>query len=888
LEAERDAPPSISEIERRDFKHFDLVEFSALASVRAVRVQPEGVNVGHMIVSADYSFGGGPINGHNTNTFGPDQGGGELTADGCLFILDDASADFGNDLTFSRAYVGASAHIGLRGVTTLAHPLDIGEASTVNIGDGAVLRGASNNTTPLDIVTGAAVVVTFDRSAGNDYIYAGAISGGARLVKTGGGTLTLTGASTYAGTTRVEQGALRYESDSNIGGGLNTLNTLDGGTLILTGGLPYAKQWALGGKGGTIETASAAEVSGQLSGSGAFTKTGEGSLVLSGANTYTGATTVRAGVLQITGTLGAGASEDGSALYAGDLLVPAGTLVFNQTTGTAQTLTGRLDGAGRFVKNGGGSLLLAGANALHRAGVFEVLGGSATIEGALTANEVVNAGTLAARQITGDVTNERGGHILVRSGVGGDSVINGVLRNDGVVTFENHGIAYRINSLENATASGVGLIEMTANFADPSSSDRIVLASGGIVSGRHIISVTNIEGAAFASGDIEIDLIQNAVFAQDAAVVLSSPVFAGIYRFDITSIGGAATGASATLRAVSYSPQGQALVCEAGSISTGWFTQLDNLTKRMGDLRLGLLAEIAPTDAPSLAASTNDALGYVAPPDAWRNLAAAPSAFWLRGYGLQAETDLGVAGIADFRENQYGADVGIDRAFGLNDQAALWVGAFVGYLNSKRNLHDAFGGKGKAESLSGGLYATYLRKDGWYIDATFKGQTFSNEFTAGGTKGEFDDYAIGVSIEIGKRFSFESGWFVEPSLQAAYTHLVAEDYTTREGLDVGVADSDIARFGASVRGGKVFSVGEYGYLQPSIKVGLRAQTSTGGRIDVSDATFRPDTDGVSATAGFGVSWQLTPRQQLSLEYEGSWGGKVEIPWSLNASYRLRF
>ena len=76
----------------------------------------------------------------------------------------------------------------------------------------------------------------------------------------------------------------------------NTLS-LDGGTRT-SAGFTTGRAVSFGANGGTIDTgANTLVLSGVLSGGGALTKIGSGQLSLSGVNTYTGATTVSAGML---------------------------------------------------------------------------------------------------------------------------------------------------------------------------------------------------------------------------------------------------------------------------------------------------------------------------------------------------------------------------------------------------------------------------------------------------------------------------------------------------------------------------------------------------------------------------------------------------------------
>ncbi|MBR5711332.1 MAG: autotransporter-associated beta strand repeat-containing protein [Thermoguttaceae bacterium] len=111
------------------------------------------------------------------------------------------------------------------------------------------------------------------------------VTGSGDLTKTGEGTLTLTQAPGYTGSTAVETGTLVLSA-----GG--TLNNLSGAGTVDNSG-----------KALTLNNTSNSEFSGVITGAGAVTKSGSGTLELSGENAYTGATTVSEGELVFSGSV---------------------------------------------------------------------------------------------------------------------------------------------------------------------------------------------------------------------------------------------------------------------------------------------------------------------------------------------------------------------------------------------------------------------------------------------------------------------------------------------------------------------------------------------------------------------------------------------------------
>ena len=123
-----------------------------------------------------------------------------------------------------------------------------------------------------------------------------------------------------------------------------------------------------------------------ISGSGALTKLGAGTLSLTGSNSYTGVTTVSAGTLSVGDGTPAGS-------VAGDIVDNA-TLVFNRSNNL--TYAGAVSGSGALTKLGAGVLSLTGSNSYS--GVTTVSAGTLSIGAGSTtgsiAGDIVDNATL--------------------------------------------------------------------------------------------------------------------------------------------------------------------------------------------------------------------------------------------------------------------------------------------------------------------------------------------------------------------------------------------------------------------------------------------------------------------------------------------------------------
>jgi autotransporter-associated beta strand protein len=235
-------------------------------------------------------------------------------------------------------------------------------------GDTAISAGTLRVTGSLasqsvDVASGA----LFDLSPSADTTYAGVISGAGNFQKSGAAVLTLSGANTYTGDTDITVGTLR-----------------------VTGSLASASVAIADGALFDMSPAANTTFSGVISGAGDFRKTGAAVLTLSGANTYTGDTTISGGTLRVTGSL---ASQS--------VAVASGALLDMSPAANA-TYAGVISGAGGFQKSGAAALTLSGNNTYT--GATTVAGGTLNVTGSL-ATSSINVAAGATLDFSGSLTN---------------------------------------------------------------------------------------------------------------------------------------------------------------------------------------------------------------------------------------------------------------------------------------------------------------------------------------------------------------------------------------------------------------------------------------------------------------------------------------------------
>jgi len=251
--------------------------------------------------------------------------------------------------------------LGLSGNNTYTGPTVIGPGATISIG----YLGQETGSLASPSVSGAGAL---DFLLSGNYTYPGSLSGALNVFQQGAGVTTLSGTSnTYSGLTTVTAGELQdgaanaFSPNSlvevaspgffvaNFNESIGWLGSNNGAVIIANSGTTLT----MTGNGGPYNTA----FSGSIGGGGGLHLQGNNSLTLTGANNYSGPTTLGLGSTLVLGNGGATGSINSPGVSGG------GTLEFDLSSNT--TYPGALTGLLNVQLQGSGQVTLSGTSNVY-------------------------------------------------------------------------------------------------------------------------------------------------------------------------------------------------------------------------------------------------------------------------------------------------------------------------------------------------------------------------------------------------------------------------------------------------------------------------------------------------------------------------------------------
>ena len=346
--------------------------------------------------------------------------------------------------------------------------------------NGGTLTGTAGPDTLLNINTGTTTIGT-------------TLAGSLPHTKSGSGTLTLTGANTFTAVLAVNAGSLNIGSGSTTGSIASDVSVASGATLV-------------------FNRSDSTAFNAVISGAGALTKQGAGTLSLGGNSSFTGLTTVSVGTLAVTHANALGSTTTGTTVASGAVLdiqgaaVGAEPVTLNGSVLKASTGTGSLSGTLTFSSStantidvGGTELTLSGqisgnGNAWTKSGVGRLV---------LTATpvSVTQTSVLAGKLLVNSPSwANNGQNMLVFSGatVGGAGTIGQNLTLASGTTLEPGGI-------DASGASVAGTLTMNQSAAPQAGSQmNFQLGEVGVTGGLYNDFVNHTIGAFSMGGTINI------------------------------------------------------------------------------------------------------------------------------------------------------------------------------------------------------------------------------------------------------------------------------------------------------------------------------------------------------------------------------------------------
>lgn len=830
---------------------------------------------------------------NNLTIAAPIQGSGALTQAG------DGTLRLTGAGTYTGATTVASGTLQAGGTNLLA------PASAFSVNSGATLDLGNANQTIGSLAGAGAVTLGAGTlttgGLGSSTSFGGVIAGSGALVKTGAGTMTLTGASTYTGGTTIDAGALQLGDGGTTGSILGDVT--DNGRLI-------------------FNRSDSVTVPGAIAGSGSVKQLGGGTTIFTGNNTYTGGTVVAHGALQ----LGKGGT---SGSIVGDVQ-DGGTLIFNRSdtvtfNGVISDWTNTTpDPIGSVQHNGTGTTVLTAVNTYNgttmvNAGTlivggtptaFAALGGSGTVEVAAGATFGGNYGAVA-----GDVNNN--GTVAVANALALFQVgernfldVSGTLTNHNLIQLAGSSVG---NSLYVGNFVGLDNSRIAMNAVlggDDSRADLLVVVAG-TVSGRTTLNVANVGGLGAATpgnGIQVVDPLGPAKTSADA-FVLGAPLEAGPYLYSLVK-GSRDDSAPEGWYLRSEDPTPPDEVLDALGITlpppaspgspaaprpyiayyrpeVSLYTALPSMALNYGKALIGTLHERVGEEE-QLRDGSGDGFGA--------------SGVWARVIGQDGQWDAKSGGIyrdgPSFDDNMVAVQAGLDlyrdeRDGGARDFAGVLASVGHGH-GSVTNYDDTSAGNDRFDSTSIGGYWTRFGAKDWYLDGVVQGTWYdakstSNEQQSLSTHG----FGATLSLEGGYPFTFANGWSLEPQSQVIYQSLHL-DNATDSSAHVQFRDSDSL---AARVGGRASHTWEWdqtgkprllsGWFFANLWHEFKADAVTAFSSQDGNVPFHSDLGGSWWELGSGLSAQLSERTSLyaTVSYDKGFNEGVK---AVNGNLGMRF
>ncbi|MFQ0815913.1 autotransporter outer membrane beta-barrel domain-containing protein [Brucella anthropi] len=640
--------------------------------------------------------------------------------------------------------------------------------------------------------------------------------------------------------------------------------TLDGGTLQVTGTafISQARALTLGEHGGGFDIEDAGNtftIVQTLSGQGRLWKQGDGTLLLSGDNSFAGGLTVEKGTAQAgvadhafgSGllTVNDGAKADlanfntmtGGLAGAGHVAMGSGNLTLDQDFDTL--FSGVIDGSGALTKAGTGTLTFSGTNTYT--GRTMVSGGILK-QGAQGAFSTSSSGY----EVAADGTLDLGGFDTTLSNLG----------NTGNVNFGgNAGATLTVTG--NYVGQGGTVVLNTVLGDDNSKTDRLHV--NGDTSGATALKVNNVGGAGAETNNgievVAVDGASNGTFSltngsrtKDGKLA----VIGGAYAYTLQQ-GGANTPNDGNWYLVNHInqpnnpdtpvPPRQPRYSSSIPVYQGYVENMQALNR-----------------LPTLQERVGNRYWTGENGDGQTNGAVIDNrGVWARIQGGNSRLEPQSVTGMKHEVNSFIMQAGVDGQFYEGATGKLVAGITGQYGRAYGNSSSFFGdGSINTNAWSLGATATWYGNGGFYVDGQSQVTWFDNDLYSKDLGTDLKDNAkatgYALSVEAGQRVAIDDHWALTPQAQLMWSSLDARTFQDIKNnpFDLEDGNSLVGRLGLAANyrndwkgaDGLMVNTSVYGIAN------LYQEFLGGTRINVAGVDFDTDNDRTWAGVGAGGTY----------------------------------
>ena len=496
------------------------------------------------------------------------------------------------------------------------------------------------------------------------------------------------------------------------------------------------------GDGTAAGAGMAATIGAALQGAAQLLKDDMGALVLLGANTYTGGTTIADGVLQ----LGDGGAAGG---IVGDVQ-NNGALTFNRSD--EFIFDGAISGSGAVNQIGTGATVLTGVKNTYG-------GATSVISGSLRAGAVDAFSPNSVVTVAGPGVLDLNGMNQTVAGLNNAGLVNmGTGAAPGVVltvtdAYVSNGGAIFMNTVANEGGAG-------------SQSDMLAVNSThfGLAPTSIVVNNAGGAGAATVGNGIQLVEVLDKKASADGVFTLGARVAAGAYDYNLfhNGVGGDAADGNWYLRS-DLRPETPVYTAAPALASRLGLAMLGVYTNRGGDAGVN---QFCAGEAETLRPTLYDKARHANPQ--------CKTLFWGKVFGQTGEWgDSGpnsVSGNGPAYSFKLGGFLtGADLYRTARNNAGIYVGA--GWIGADiQGVNGADAGRVNMNAYSTGVYWTHRNPVGWYTDLVLQGVWYEhiNAHTFDAENLSTDGSGFAASAETGYALRLDSRYSFVPQAQLIY------------------------------------------------------------------------------------------------------------------------